>query len=68
MSSKPLIARAFELAPECSSLKELRRKLQVEGYALLSIDMHLNGRGIHRELQKLYNGGAGTKKRGPKPR
>jgi hypothetical protein len=68
MNNRPLVARAFELAPECSSLKELRKKLRAEGYTLVSIEMHLDGGGIQRELQKLYNGGAGAKKRGPKPR
>ena len=68
MSSKPLVGRAFELAPECSSLKELRRKLRDEGYPLVSVEMYLSGLGIRRELQRLYNGGAGAKKRGPKPR
>ena len=68
MNDRPVVARAFELATECSSLKELRKKLRAEGYTLVVIDMHLDGRGIRRDLQKLYNGGAGAKKRGPKPR
>jgi hypothetical protein len=67
MSDRPIVARAFELAPECSSLKELRRKLRQEGYPLVSVEMYLSGLGIRRELQKLYNGGTGAKKRGPKP-
>ena len=68
MNDRPIVARAFELAPECSSLKELRNKLRCDGYTLASIDMHLEGRGIRREMQKFYNGGTGVKKRRPKPR
>ena len=61
-----IIQRAYELAPQCASVKELRRALAGEGYS--SIDAHIGGLGTQRQLRKLYNGGAGALKRGPKPR
>ena len=48
-----IIERAFQLAPQVSSMKELRRALEKEGYSL--VDAHLSGLGIKRELRKLYN-------------
>lgn len=59
-----IIERAFELAPSCASMKDLRRALQKEGH--VAVNAHLAGLGTQRELRKLYNGGAGTKRRGPK--
>lgn len=61
-----IIERAFQLAPQCSGIKELRKALAKEEYA--QFDAHLDGLGIQRQLRKLYNNGAGTKKRGPKAR
>lgn len=58
------IERAFELAPACGSIGELRRALEEDGCAL--VDVHLGGLGIGRELRRLYNQGAGMKKPGPK--
>ena len=63
---KNIIQRAFELAPQCNSMKDLRKALAAEGYS--QIDAHLSGLGTQRELRKLYNAGAGSAKRGPKPR
>lgn len=57
-----IIERAYQLAPQCSRTKELREMLQREGYT--QVDDHLSGLGFQRELRKLYNNGAGTKKRG----
>ena len=59
-----VIERAFQLAPSCASMSELRRALHSEGH--LAVNAHLSGLGTQRELRKLYNDGAGTKKRGPK--
>ena len=59
-----IIERAYQLAPHCSRTNELRQLLQREGYT--QVDAHLSGLGLQRELRKLYNNGAGTKKRGPK--
>lgn len=60
------LARAFELAPQCSSTTELRRRLQAEGYS--DVAEHLSGLGTQRQLRSLFNGGAGQAKRGPKAR
>lgn len=59
-----IIERAFQLAPSCASMNDLRRALHSEGH--VSVDAHLRGLGTQRTLRKLYNDGAGTKKRGPK--
>ena len=64
MPDKNIIERAFELAPDCSSSNELRRRLRKEGFE--NVEGHLGGLGTRRELQKLYNQGAGTHKTGPK--
>lgn len=61
-----IVERAFQLAPECSSIKDLRKALASEGYS--TFDLHLEGLGIQRELRKLYNQGDGARKRDPKPR
>ena len=57
-----IIERAYQLAPHCSRTNELRQMLRSEGY--MQVDSHLSGLGLQRELRKLYNNGAGTKKRG----
>jgi hypothetical protein len=44
------VQRAFQLAPDCTSLQELRRKLSGEGYT--SVDDHLRG-SLGKELAKL---------------
>ena len=51
-AEKSIVVRAFELAPQCSSTKELRKALAREGYT--QIDAHLSGLGIKRELQRFY--------------
>lgn len=63
---KNIIERAFELAPSCSTINELRSLLTREGYEFAAA--HLSGLGLQRELRRLYNNGEGTRKRGPKPR
>lgn len=57
-----IIERAYQLAPHCSRTRQLREMLQREGY--MQVDDHLSGLGLQRELRRLYNKGAGTKKRG----
>ena len=42
------VERAFQLAPECTSVEEMRRKLMAEGF--VQIDAHLQG-SLRRELQ-----------------
>lgn len=43
------VKRAFELAPECGSIKELSRRLTQEGHD--AVHEHLQGSGIKKELQ-----------------
>ena len=44
------IERAFQLAPECTSVDELRFKLRKEGH--FNVDAHLQGGSIRKELTK----------------
>ena len=44
------VERAFQLAPECRSLDELRAKLMSDGHT--NIDAHLQG-SLRRDLKKL---------------
>ena len=48
MEGMNIIERAFELAPECSSLDEIKRQLTREGY--FNVNAHLAGRQIRAEL------------------
>lgn len=50
---KGIIERAFELAPGCEHIEEVRIALKREGYA--SVDAHLAGPKIRRDLMKLMN-------------
>ena len=61
-----IVERAFQLAPQCSSINDLRQALSKEGYS--RFDLQLEGLGIQRELRRLYNQGEGARKRGPKSR
>jgi hypothetical protein len=45
------VERAFQLAPECSSLDQIRAKLKREGYS--SVTQHLSGSVIRKDLAKL---------------
>ena len=47
-----LVERAFSLAPESSTLVELRRKLIAEGYGYLEVHLHLSGRHIKEQLNE----------------
>lgn len=51
MGETNVIERAFQLAPECRSIDELRRKLTAEGYA--SVEAHLCGRHIRSQISTL---------------
>ena len=44
------VERAFELAPECTSIKELRAKLTSEGFS--NVEAHVKD-SLQRELKKL---------------
>ena len=43
------IKRAFELAPECTTIDEISSKLKREGHE--SVVQHLQGLGIRKELR-----------------
>ena len=45
------IERAYQLAPECTSLEELRYKLKKERYS--SVEEHLAGGSIQKDLKGL---------------
>lgn len=51
MGQRNVIERAFQLAPECHSIEELRRKLTREGYA--DVEAHLRGRQIRSQILPL---------------
>ena len=46
-----IIARAYQLASECSSLEQIRYKLSREGYA--NVDGHLASKQLRAELRLL---------------
>jgi hypothetical protein len=50
---KGTIERAYELAPNCLNIDEVRAALKREGYS--SVDAHLSGRIIRSDLTKLLN-------------
>jgi hypothetical protein len=43
-----IIQRAFAIAPECSTIEEVKRRLIREGY--IQVNAHLSGRQIRREI------------------
>jgi len=53
MNSANVIERAFQLAPECGSLGELKRRLIREGY--FQVEAHLSGRQIKSQITPLLN-------------
>jgi len=48
---KGVIERAYELAPQCSKVDEVRQALRREGYS--NVDSHLSGAKIRADLTKL---------------
>jgi hypothetical protein len=50
-----VVERAFELAPECTSLEELRKKLTKEGHT--NVDAHMQD-SLRRDLKRLLRSGA----------
>jgi hypothetical protein len=53
MQGATIIERAFQLAPECGSLEEVKRKLMREGYS--QVPAHLSGKQIRSELLALLD-------------
>jgi hypothetical protein len=54
-----ILQRALDLAPECSTMLELKKRLKAEGFA--HIDAHIGGLGTKRQLRALFNEGAGVR-------
>ena len=50
MSPANIIERAFQVAPECQSIVEVRTKLRREGY--IQVDAHLGGRLIKSQIKQ----------------
>jgi hypothetical protein len=50
---KGTIERAYELAPTCGNIEDIRTALRQEGYT--NVDAHLAGRVIRCDLTKLLN-------------
>ncbi len=48
-----IIKRAFDIASECGSLAELKRRLILEGY--FQVNAHLSGWQIRRDLTQRLN-------------
>lgn len=53
MSRVGIIERAFQLAPECTSVEEIRRRLKRERYE--RIEEHLNSGALKKDLVKLLS-------------
>jgi hypothetical protein len=53
MEKRNVIERAFEIAPECGSIVEVRRRLIGEGY--MQVNAHLSGRQIRMEITNRLN-------------
>lgn len=51
---KNFFARAFELAPGCNTIDQLRNALSREGY--VNVDEHLRGPSIRSQLNKMLHG------------
>lgn len=46
------VERAYQLAPECHSLEEVRSKLEAEGHS--NVGAHLTGPSLRMSLKKLF--------------
>jgi hypothetical protein len=55
MEGVTVIERAYELAPECGSMEELKRRLIREGY--FQVNAHLSGWQIRRDMVQRLNRG-----------
>lgn len=47
-----LVARAYQLAPECFDIQWLRAKLRREGFS--QVDAHLESASLRKDLRKLF--------------
>jgi hypothetical protein len=53
LTRKSIIARAFELAPQCQSNKVIRATLKREGYTSQEITSHFCGKALRDQLKAL---------------
>jgi hypothetical protein len=52
MQTQNIIERAFQLAPDSTSIEEIRKTLRREGYS--NVDAHLEGVSIKADLKKRF--------------
>ena len=52
MQTQNIIERAFQLAPDATSIDEIRKVLRREGYS--NVDAHLGGASIKADLKKQF--------------
>jgi hypothetical protein len=52
MRTENIIERAFQLAPDFTSIEEIRKALRHEGYS--NVDAHLGGASIKADLKKRF--------------
>lgn len=48
---RDVIKRAFEIARECGSLTEVKRRLSDEGYSRIHVNAHFSGQQTKREVR-----------------
>jgi hypothetical protein len=53
MNAKDIVERAFDIAPECGSMEEVKRRLIREGFE--QVNAHLSGWQIRREVRGRLN-------------
>jgi len=51
MGNRDVIKRAFEIAPECGSLTEVKLQLSREGYPRVHVEAHFSGQLTKREIR-----------------
>ena len=52
MNTHNIIERAFQLAPDATSIDDIRKALRREGYS--NVDAHLEGASIKAQLKKKF--------------
>lgn len=52
MEGVSVIERALQIAPECATLMEVRKRLKKEGYSETAIHAHLMGRGTRMQIHE----------------
>jgi hypothetical protein len=53
MNEGDVVKRAFEIAPECGSIEEVKRRLIREGFQ--QVNAHLSGNHLRRQIKGLIN-------------